>query len=102
MSEIWTAKEERNGLIIFEVRDEDTDETRTEQRRKDALPLMFTDGGYLPLVGEGMKLRPPPWRFRKIGERIYLDGPSIGVDEYHPIDDAPAESPTARRRLRQF
>lgn len=101
MSEIWTAKEERDGLIIFEVRDEDTDETRTEQRRKDALPGMFTDGGYLPTMGEIMKLQSLPWRFRKIGERIYLDGPSIGMDEYHLID-APAESPTARREPGPF
>jgi len=91
-SEIWTAKEEiaceRDGkpMIVFEVKDEATGEVRTDRKYKDALPLMFMLGGYSAQIGILLELQPLPWRFRKIGEHIYLDGPSIGDPTYHPID----------------
>jgi len=87
MSEIWTAKEEKDGLIIFDVLDEETQEVRQEQRYKEAIPLMLSLGGYPGPMCMLMKLQPLPWRFRKVGEDIYLDGPSIGVNDYHPITD---------------
>ena len=89
MSEIWTATEEKDGLIIFEVKDKETGEVRTEQRYKDALPLMFILGGYPAQMGATMADKPLPWRFHKRGEHIYIDGPSVGSEHYHPIG-APA------------
>jgi hypothetical protein len=89
MSEIWTAKEEKDGLIIFDVTDEETHQVRQEQRDKSAIPLMFALGGYPPQMGVLMQLQTLPWRFRKVGDNIYLDDTSISVDDYHPID-APA------------
>ena len=87
MSEIWTASEEQDGLIIFDVLDEETQEVRQEQRYKEAIPLMLSLGGYSGPMCVLMQNYPLPWRFRKVGEHIYLDGPSIGVDNYHPITD---------------
>jgi len=89
MSEIWTAKEEKDDLIIFEVKDEETGKVRAEQRYKEALSLMFALGGYSSQIGAVMSIQPLPWRFRKRGDNIYIDGSSVGLDEYHPID-APA------------
>lgn len=86
MSEIWTAKEEKDDMIIFEVEDEQTEKVRREERYKDALPLMFALGNYPPQMGALMAAMPLPWRFRKVGDDIYIDGPSINVENYHPID----------------
>jgi hypothetical protein len=85
MSEIWTAKEKSDGLIVFEVKNEQTGQVHQEKRREDALPLMFGLGGYPPMMGFFMAGQELPWRFRKSGDNIYIDGPSIGVDGYHPI-----------------
>lgn len=91
MSEIWIAKEkvvEEDGeLIVFEVKDEQTGQVREERRYKEVLLLMFTRGGYPSQVGVLRAKQELPWRFRKVNEDIYLDGPSIGVDGYHPIDE---------------
>ena len=86
MSEIWTAKEETDDKIIFEIKDEETQQVRREERYKQALPLMFELGGYPSQIGLIMLMKPLPWRFRKTGEHIYIDGPSVGVADYHPID----------------
>ena len=92
MSEIWTAVREEptehddNPLIIFEVLNKETGDMHEEQRYKSALPLMLALGGYPPQMGVLLMLQPFPWRFLKAGDQIYLDGPSIGVDNYHPID----------------
>lgn len=86
MSEIWTATEEKENMIIFEVKDEQTQKVRQEQRYKDAIPTMLILGGYPPPMGILMASQPLPWRFRKVGDNIYLDGPSIGVENYHPIN----------------
>lgn len=89
MSEIWTAKEEikedDGNLIIFQVIDEATGKEREERRYKEAIPLMFILSGYPEVIGIMMANADLPWRFRKSGEHIYIDGPSIGIDEYHPI-----------------
>lgn len=92
MSEIWTAYEEveEDGkqLIIFKVVDERTEQKREERRYKKALPLMLSLGGYSSQVGFSLINQELPWRFRKIENgQIYLDGPSIGVEGYHPIDN---------------
>jgi len=91
MSEIWTAKEqiieEDKEFIVFEIKDEQTGTTREERKYKDALPLMFVLGGYPSQVGLLMTTQELPWHFRKVNDQIYLDGPSIGVEGYHPIDD---------------
>src|SRR3990172_1414406 len=86
ITEIWTAKEERNEMIVFEVKDETTGQVRTEERYKAGLPLMFSAGGYPAQMGFILSETKLPWRFRKVGTNIYIDGPSIGVDDYHPID----------------
>ena len=90
MSEIWTAKEktEIDGkpMLIFEVTDEATGQTRQERRYMEAIPLMFVLGGYPEAVGRLMQTWDLPWRFRKTGDQIYIDGPSIEVPDYHPID----------------
>jgi hypothetical protein len=90
MSEVWTAQEYRevdgNDSIVFDVLDEDTGEHREEIRYKAGLPLMFVTGGYPPQMGALMIMQPLPWRFRKNRGHIYLDGPSVGVPDYHPID----------------
>ena len=90
MSEIWTAVKEKDQdgkpMIIFTVENEETGTTREEQRYKEAIPLMMMLGGYPTSMGALMQMQPLPWRFRKNGSNIYLDGPSIGVDNYHPID----------------
>ena len=89
MSEIWTADREeiKDGevLIVFQVLDEQTGKEREERRYRDAIPLMLALGGYPPAMGAIMMIQPLPWRFRKDGDAIYIDGPSVGVDEYHPI-----------------
>ena len=95
MSEIWTAKErvDKDGeeMILFDVLDETTQETREQRLYTSALPLMFMLGGYPGAMGMIMALHDLPWRLRKIGESIFLDGPSIGDPTYHPID--PPSSP---------
>ena len=83
-SEIWTAVEVDDEMVTFTVIDGASE--RTEKRYKDALPLMFALGGYPPVIGVTMAMQPAGWRFRKNGDNIYLDGPSVGVDNYHPID----------------
>ena len=93
ISEIWTAvrKEESgerdNPYIIFEVKDESVGETREEKRYESALPLMMQLGGYPPAIAAMILMKPFPWRFRKTGNNIYLDGPSMGIEGYHPITD---------------
>ena len=91
MSEIWTAQEERlvdsKDSIVFDVLDEATGEHREEIRYKTALPFMLLTGGYPAQMGVLLAMQPLPWRFRKHGEHIYLDGPSIGVPGYHPITE---------------
>lgn len=90
MSEIWTAdrEETKDGkeLIVFRVTDEETGQEREERRYREAIPLMLALGGYPPAMGVLMMIQPLPWRFRKIGDTIYLDGPSIGANDYYPID----------------
>ena len=86
MSEIWTAKEEIDGMVHFEVLDEETGKTRTEQKYKAAIPLMLMFGGYDATMAALMQVHPYPWRFCKVGENIYLDGKSIGVPGYHDIE----------------
>lgn len=86
MSEIWTAVSEKDDKITFEVKDESTGKIRKEERYKKALPLMMEMGGYPSVVGKTLTMQKLPWRFRKQSDNIYLDGPSIGVDSYHPID----------------
>ena len=92
MSEIWTAKEKVNEdgkeLIIFDVLDEMTGKTHQERRYTEAIPLMLALGGYPAVMGALMQIQELPWRFRKIDNgNIYLDGSSIGADDYHPISD---------------
>ena len=92
MVEVWTATREEptehddNPLIIFDVLNQETGETREEQRYKSALLLMLMMGGYSPQTGAALTMQPYPWRFLKADDQIYIDGPSIGVDNYHPID----------------
>jgi len=85
MLEVWTAESKTDDLITFSVRDETTGETRTEERYSQALPLMFAMGGYPTIIGVMMSMQELPWRFRKDGDSIYIDGPPVGVDDYHPI-----------------
>ena len=93
MSEIWTATErvtEKCGedMLLFDVLDEVTKETRQEYRYLTALPLMFYLGGYPPNMGIVLAHQELPWRFRKHDNgHIYLDGPSIGDPSYHPIGE---------------
>lgn len=90
MSEIWTAQEkiekDDKELIVFDVLDEMTNETRQERRDIEALPLILALGGYPTAMGKLMQIQELPWRFRKVGDNIYLDGPSIGAPDYHPIE----------------
>jgi len=85
MSEVWTAIAKEEGMIVFHVLDEETRETRQEARPVEALPLMFSLAGYPEITGLYMQAQPLPRQFRKNGGHIYIDGPSIGVDDYHPI-----------------
>ena len=89
MSEVWTAirKEEveQKACIIFEVQDENTGKTRKEVRYESALPLMMTLGGYPVAMAAVMLMQPLPWKFRKVGDNIYIDGPSVDTENYHPI-----------------
>jgi hypothetical protein len=90
-NEIWTAEriEEKDGeeMIVFSVNDKSTGETREEQRYKSALPLLMTMGGYPPQMGIVLASQELPWRFHWTGNNIYIDGPSVGADDYHPIGD---------------
>ena len=93
MSEIWTAvreepsKHDDDPFIIFNVLDEGTNETHEEQLYKSALPLMMELGSISPVMAFALMLHPYPWRFRKAGDFIYVDDdPSVGVGDYHPID----------------
>jgi len=72
MTEIWTAVAELEGVITFEVVDEQGQEKRQETRLLSDLPVMFALGGYPPSVGLAMSMQPLPWRFRKNG--WYIDG----------------------------
>ena len=91
MTEIWTATRKEpsndpdNQYIIFKVQDETTDDIREERRYEKALPMMMALGGYPPIMAGVLLMQDLPWRFRKVGENIYIDGPSIDVDNYHPI-----------------
>jgi len=89
-TEIWTAvrKEGKDDdeKIIFKVENKETQKMRIETRYTVAVPLMLALGGYPEAMGFLMMGQELPWRFRKMGENIYLDGPSIGVDDYHSID----------------
>jgi len=92
MAEVWTATREEpsehndNPLIIFDVLNQETGETHEEQRCKSALPLMFAMGGCPSQMGVVLMMQPYPWRFLKANDQIYPDGPSIGIDDYHPIE----------------
>ena len=93
MSEIWTAvrkegsEQEDNPYVVFEVKDEGTGEARIEKRYENALPLLMTLGGYPSVMAAVLLMMPFPWRFRKAGNHIYIDGPSVGVEGYHPITE---------------
>jgi len=91
MSEIWTAREKivENGeeIILFDVLDEETNETRQERRYTTALPLIFATGGYPAVMGEAILMQKLPWRFRKVGSNIYVDGSSVGNPAHHPISN---------------
>ena len=67
--EVWTAvrkeTEDDRERIIFEVEDTAMGETREESRFLDALPLIFTLGGYNATMGMMMMRQPLPWSFRK-------------------------------------
>lgn len=86
MSEIWTTIETTDDKILFEVEDEQTGQTRQEECPLAELPEMLKRGGTHPAMALPLMIQDTPWRFRKVGENIYLDGPSIGADRYHPID----------------
>ncbi|MGD8499777.1 MAG: hypothetical protein PVJ86_03975 [Phycisphaerales bacterium] len=86
MPEIWTAAETTDDKIIFEVKDEQTEEIRIEECPLSELPEMLKQGGTHPAMAMPLMLLDTPWRFRKVGTNIYLDGPSIGAKDYHPID----------------
>lgn len=84
--EIWTAttieNENDKELIVFLVKDKETEKTREERRYKNALPLMFVLGGYPPEMGFAMQGQSLPWRFTKHNNgHIYIE------DESHPIAD---------------
>jgi len=83
MNEIWTAKEKKEDNIIFDV--ESNGETKEVVIEKGALPQMFVEGGCHAMMGAMLAIQPLPWRFRKVNGQIYLDGPSVGVPNYHPI-----------------
>lgn len=91
LNEIWTAvrkeesEQEDNPYIVFEVNNEGTGEVRIEKRYEGALPLMMTLGGYPSVMAAVLLMMPFPWCFRKAGDRIYIDGPSVGVEGYYPI-----------------
>lgn len=85
INEIWTAVRKEESEIVFEVKSEGTDEVRIEKRYEGALPLMLTLGGYPSVVAAVLLTRPFPWRFRKVGDQIFIDGPSVGVEGYYPI-----------------
>ena len=88
MSEIWTATSKKDGLVQFTVKNEETGVERQEERTPTGVTLMLVFGGYLLGVGAMMSMQPYPWRFRKGGDNIYLAGPSIGIEAYHPIEEA--------------
>lgn len=87
MSEIWTAVDREDNRIAFMVVDESTREMRLEVKSGEDVLSMLRDGGYpifMGIVGERWLQREIPWSFRKVGAHIYLDGVSIGDDNYHP------------------
>jgi len=95
-SEIWTAtcKEQDDKdreVITFDVLDTGTGMTRQEHRPTASLPLMFALGGDPPVMGTMAAMQDLPWRFRKVDDSIYLDGPIVGVPEYHPIAQKEAQ-----------
>lgn len=87
MSEIWKAvrkeesEQEDNPYIIFKVKDESTGEVREEQRYENALPLMMMLGGYPSMMASVMLMQPFPWRFRKVGDNIYISAPRRHTDD---------------------
>lgn len=87
MSKIWTAERSDGGdNFTFEVLDEKTGEKHAQKLTKEGVALKFALGGYPPIVAIVTMLAELPWRFRETDGQIYLDGPSVGVDDYHSID----------------